>query len=67
MRKRKPTITENVLYVDAPGLAELLSCGRNTADKIGKEAGARVQFGKSVRYSVAKVQAYLDSLADVQE
>ena len=64
MRKRKMTTRENAMYVDALKLAEILSCGRNTADKIGKAAGARVKIGKSVRYSVSKVQQYLDTLRD---
>lgn len=56
--------TDNVLFVNADTLAGMLDCGRATADKVGKAAGARVQIGKSVRYSVAKVQQYLDSLTD---
>ena len=56
--------TDNVLYVNVDSLAAMLDCGRATADKIGKAAGARVQIGKSVRYSVAKVKQYLDSLTN---
>ena len=64
MRKRLNRDTEDRLYVTLENLAGLLDCGRSTATKIGVAAGARVQIGKSVRYSVAKVQAYLESLTD---
>lgn len=64
MRKRKERNNGNALYLDAQGLAEILCCGRNKADEIGKAAGARVQFGGMVRYSVAKVDAYLQSLTE---
>ena len=62
MRKRTERKQDNAVYVDAEGLAAIISCGRSTAIKLGKEAGARVQIGKSVRYSVEKVKAYLDGL-----
>lgn len=62
MRKRLNRDTEGRLYVTLESLAGMLDCGRQTATKIGKQAGARVQIGKSVRYSVAKVQQYLDRL-----
>lgn len=61
---KKQRATENSLFVSAETLAGMLDCGRASADKIGKAAGARVQIGKSVRYSVAKVQQYLDSLTN---
>ena len=62
MLKKLERKTNNVLYVNVDSLAAMLDCGRATADKIGKAAGSRVKIGKSVRYSVAKVQTYLDSL-----
>ena len=62
MRKRTERKQDSAVYVDAEGLAAIISCGRSTAIKIGKAAGARVQIGKSVRYSVEKVKAYLDDL-----
>lgn len=66
MRKRKTTITnpDNAMYVNAVTLAAMLECGRATADKIGTAAGARVKFGAAVRYSVKKVNAYLEELAE---
>ena len=62
MRKRLNRDTER-MYVTLESLAGLLDCGRQTATKIGVAAGARVQVGKSVRYSVERVKAYLDSMA----
>ena len=62
MHRKQSQVTRMTIYVSVQTLAGMLDCGRATADKIGKAAGARVQVGKSVRYSVAKVQAYLDGL-----
>lgn len=64
MKKTERT-ADNVIYVNAETLAGMLDCGRATAVKIGKAASARVQIGRSVRYSVAKVQAYLDGLTSI--
>lgn len=64
MLKKLERKTENAIYVNADTLAGMLDCGRATADKVGKAAGARVQIGKSVRYSVAKVEGYLNGLTD---
>lgn len=64
MQRRTQRKTENLLYVDKDELAAMLMCGRASADRVGKAAGARVRIGKSVRYNVAKVQRYLDGLTD---
>ena len=67
MRKTAERNTDNALYVNAETLAAMLDCGRPTADKVGKAAGARVQIGRMVRYSVEKVQQYLDGLTEPAE
>ena len=64
--KRSYRTAEVKLFADAQGLAAMLDVGRSTADKIGRESGARVQYGRCVRYDVGKVKAYLDGLADDQ-
>lgn len=64
MLKKLERKTDNVLYVNVDSLAAMLDCGRATADKIGRSAGARVQIGKSVRYSVRKVEEYLNELTN---
>lgn len=65
--KRSFRQTESKIFTDAQGLAAMLDVGRSTAEKIGKDAGARVQYGRCVRYSVEKVRAYLDELTEGQE
>lgn len=64
MKKRKTRNNDNALYLDAEGLAAVLSCGRNKADEIGKAAGARVKFGGMVRYNIQMVDAFLQSLKE---
>lgn len=52
------------LTVDIHGLAALLSCGEATARKIGADAGARITVGHRVLYSVARVERYLEAIAE---
>lgn len=54
----------NSIAVDINGLQELLGVGRNTADKIGKDAGAVIHIGRRKLFNVSKVQAYLDQAAE---
>ena len=64
MRKRTPSETENApLAVDTMTLAQMLSCGRATAVKVGTAAGARIEIGRRVLWSVAKVNAHLAEIA----
>ena len=51
------------LAVDVKGLQVLLGCGRSTAEKIGSEAGAKMQIGKRVLWNVSKVRNYLDIIS----
>ena len=55
---------ENNLTVSADGLAQMLDCGRATAVKVGVEAGARVQIGRRVLYSVDAVRRYLNEIRE---
>lgn len=64
MKKRIDRSVDNKLFVTIETLSGMLECGRVTATQIGLAAGARVQIGKSVRYSVEKVKAYLDALTE---
>lgn len=52
------------LAVDTKELQGLLSCGRDTAVKIGSQAQARFQVGKRVLWNVEKVQIYLDKISE---
>lgn len=63
MNKTKKLDVENKITVDAETLAIMLGCGRSTADKIGREAGARIQIGKRVLYKVSLIDKYLESMA----
>ena len=64
-KKNDLLLCEKVL-LDTPQLAQMLSCGRATAIKIGEAAGARLQIGKRVLWNVKKVQKYLDQMAAEQ-
>lgn len=66
MRARERSITNlsNCRAVDTKELQGMLACGRTTAIKIGKEAGARIEVGRRVLWNVDKVQRYLDSISE---
>lgn len=55
-----------LLTVDIEGLKALLSCGKQTAREIGEKAGASFLVGRRRLYSVPRVQAYIDSLAEIE-
>ena len=51
------------IAVDVKGLMALVGVGRNTAMRIGQEAGAVIRLSpRRTLYNVEKVKAYLDSL-----
>lgn len=64
MRKRSGETVNQKLAVDTSELRAMLSCGRDTAVKVGTEAGARIQIGKRVLWNVDKVQSYIDKLSE---
>lgn len=47
------------LLVNLEGLCEMLSCGRRTAEKIGKLAEAEVRIGRIRRWNVEKLTKFL--------
>lgn len=53
-----------LILVNTLGLQEILSCGRASAVDVGTKAGARVQFGRTVKWNVRKVQEYIDSISE---
>lgn len=63
MRRTKERETEQLLAVDIEKLSSMLSCGQASARKIGEDAGARVEIGRRVLYSVSKVSKYLEDIA----
>ncbi|MCD8010942.1 MAG: hypothetical protein LUF34_09240 [Lachnospiraceae bacterium] len=54
----------SMLTVNTETLMAMLDCGRPTAVKISKAAGAEVQFGKRKLHLVGRVQRYLESKAE---
>lgn len=54
------------ICVTTEDLQDLLDCGRATAVEIGRLAGARIEVGKRLLWSVLKVQSYIDRLAEEQ-
>lgn len=63
MQKTNSTDQSERIAVNIDTLQGMLDCGKATARQIGTAAGARVQIGKRVLYSVDKVNAYLNDLA----
>lgn len=57
--------TEKIL-VDVYDLQEMLSCGMQTATKIGQEADAVIHIGRRKLYKVDKIKAYIDQLTEAQ-
>lgn len=55
---------EHPITVDLEGLAGLLSCGKATARKVGADAGARIEIGRRVLYSVEKVKKYIEIMSE---
>ena len=63
MRKTIERNADSRIAVDIDTLTGMLSCGRDTARKIGKDAGARICIGRRVLYSVPKVEKYIDDMS----
>lgn len=64
MRKTAIGDTQRRLAVDTKELQSMLCCGRDTAVKIGLEAGSRLQVGKRVLWNIEKVQDYLNAISE---
>ena len=57
-RIKKTDAVKKVL-VDTEELKFMLSCGRQSAIKIGEEAGAKFYVGRRVLWNASKVEEYL--------
>lgn len=65
MKKRLMSeVSEETLAVDTLGLQRLTNSGRQTATKIGVEAGAKIYVGKRVLWNVSKVRKYLNEISE---
>ena len=67
MRKTNEQRNENAIAVNMDQLQAMLGVGRNTADKIGKDAGAVLHVGRRKLFNVGKVQRYLDRISGEEE
>ena len=64
MRRMKIDTNVMKMSVDTKELQSMLTCGRDTAVKIGMKAHARIQIGKRVLWNVQKVQEYLNNISE---
>ena len=65
MKKTKcNTINEHTLCVSREQLAETLNVGLATADRIAKEAEARIHIGKRVLIKMDRINSYLEAMAE---
>lgn len=62
MYKTTVEANENSVLLTIEQLREYLQCGKDTAVKIAKAAGAVVHLGRSVRYNREKVREYVNSM-----
>lgn len=65
MHKTNAKETDTKITVDIIGLQNMLSVGKNTAYKIGEEAGAVVRLGKRKLYIVSKIEDYINRKREV--
>ena len=56
--------TSDKVAVGVNELMELLSVGKNSAGKIGEEAGAVIRVGRRKLYNVKRIQEYMDSITE---
>ena len=64
MQKTRDFKTDRKITVDINTLQSMLCVGRNTATQIGKDAGAVLHVGRRTLYNVAKIEKYLNTLAE---
>ena len=63
MRKRKENAaTTESRLMSADALAAYLSVGRQTATRIGIEAGAMIKIGRRTLYDRQKINSYIDAV-----
>lgn len=60
----KTTLGNESICVSREVLPQLLGCGQATADRISREAGARIKVGKRIIIKLDKLNAYLDTVAE---
>ncbi len=66
MRKTSEADISKRITVNTEELKMMCGCGKDTAIRIGCEAGAKIKIGRRVLWNVAKVQKYMDKLSGKQ-
>lgn len=66
MRKTTEFESQNISpsTFSTPKLMEYTGLGRASAVKLGEQAHAKLRVGRRVLWSVSKIQAYIDSIAE---
>lgn len=64
VKTKKVKVDEMTICVARDRLPELLGCGQSTADRISREAGARIRVGKRVLIKLDKLNAYLEQIVE---
>lgn len=65
MRKtNNNTMNENSLCISRQKLAEILNVGLATADRISREAEARIVVGRRILICVKKINDYLETASE---
>lgn len=62
MRKKQCEKVDSPILTDIKGLQNMCNCGRDTACKIAKLAGADVFIGRSHLVHVGKVEKFLENV-----
>lgn len=62
MRTTMERSVEKKLLITLNDLAGMLSCGLQTARKVADDAGARIEIGSRVLYSVEKIEKHLKDI-----
>ena len=60
----KELISPDALLVDTRTLQRITGCGRDSATKLGNDAGARVRVGKRLLWNVEKIKAYISRISE---
>ena len=55
------------LLITTAELQAILSCSYRTAVDIGTKAGAKVQYGRAVRWRVKDIERYLKTTQEVKK
>lgn len=61
MLKIKVETNENTRYLSTKELQNYLTLGRVSAEKVGKEANARIKIGTRVLWDKTKIDAYMET------